>query len=1019
MMRSGWVAVVVCAGLVTPVHGQDAERQVVLASIDAGAARYGEVALKIWGFAEVGYQEQQSSQLLQEQLRSAGFTVKAGVAEIPTAFTAEWGHGDPVIGIVGEFDALPGLSQAADPERHALVEDGAGHGCGHHLFGTASTAAAIAVKDWLSSSGRSGTLRFFGTPAEEGGAGKVYMLRAGLFADVDAVVTMHPGDRNAASASSSLANVTGKFRFHGISAHASSAPDRGRSALDGVEAMNAMVNLMREHIPSDARVHYVITNGGRAPNVVPDFAEVLLRPSQRRARPRRHLGAHPQCGPRRRPRDGHHHGAGAHGSGVERAPEHLPDRHHAEEPAVRRGLRYTPAERQFAEVLRKSLDGTLPPIDSAASVFTPEPGIGSASTDLGDVSWNVPTVQLTSATWVLHAGTQLAGSGRGRDVDWDQGDDRRGQEHGADGHGPVLRSGSPDQGACRVRSAARSGLHLHDEAGRPEAGARLQEVEKGRRQKAEGRRQKAEFRIQKGEMTSMVPRIDRCVRVVALVCMVVGAPIGAAAQDVRPFDGAESFGVLAGVSVTVSGAPTLAGDVGVDAGGTVTGLTPAMLPAGSTLHAGDAVAAQAHHDAELVHADLASRNCPPANDLTGQDLGGQVLAAGVYCFDGDAPLSSTLTLTGQGPWIFQIGGGLTVGAAATVLAPDVADVCTGTDVFWQIGDADPGTILVPTTIGAGAAFVGNIVALGDVELLGGATVDGRVLSIGRATGASVADGAIALASSTVRACSFGHLLPTATPFKVTGGGSINVPQDPTVTDPDATGTGFANYGFNAQPGAPGAPATGQFNYVNHAIAPHIHANGSVTDVAVVGLDAAGEPQTVRFSGTCTQLLPGCTFSVLVQDNGEPGRNDRFGVTIAANGQVIEARTMRQVRNGNIQFHNSTLTTTVDDDTLVPGQVLRLRAHLRRGREAAPADAYVVLRMPGGQLMSWTGSALVPGLVPLVRNFAPADFDGLILQLQVPAGTPPGVYTWMSALAEPGSLTLLTAIAEQAFTIGAP
>jgi aminobenzoyl-glutamate utilization protein B len=174
---------------------------------------------------------------------------------------------------VGEFDALPGLSQAAEPERRALAAEGAGHGCGHHLFGTASTAAAIAVKDWLAETKRPGTLRFYGTPAEEGGAGKVYMLRAGLFSDVDSVVTMHPGDRNASSASSTLANITGKFRFRGVSAHASSAPDRGRSALDGVEAMNTMVNLMREHVPSDARIHYVITNGGRAPNVVPDFAE--------------------------------------------------------------------------------------------------------------------------------------------------------------------------------------------------------------------------------------------------------------------------------------------------------------------------------------------------------------------------------------------------------------------------------------------------------------------------------------------------------------------------------------------------------------------------------------------------------------------------------------------------------------------------------------------------------------------------------------------------------------------------
>jgi len=401
-MRYGLAAVVVAWAAVTALlHGQGMEAQAVLASIDSKAKAYGDVALQIWSFAEVGYQEQKSSALLQEQLRAAGFTVKAGVAEIPTAFTAEWGSGQPVIGIVGEFDALPGLSQAAEPERHALEPEGAGHGCGHHLFGTASTAAAIAVKDWLVATKRPGTLRFFGTPAEEGGAGKVYMLRAGLFSDVDVVVTMHPGDRNASSASSTLANITGKFRFRGQSAHASSAPDRGRSALDGVEAMNAMVNLMREHVPSDARIHYVITNGGRAPNVVPDFAEAYYYARHNDMRVLEGIWERIQNAAR----------GAALGTGTTMELELtgavwnvLPNSYlvglmQKNLQAVG-GYEYTPAERQFAEVLRKSLDGNLPPIDSANSVFTPEPGIGSASTDLGDVSWNVPTVQLTSATWV-------------------------------------------------------------------------------------------------------------------------------------------------------------------------------------------------------------------------------------------------------------------------------------------------------------------------------------------------------------------------------------------------------------------------------------------------------------------------------------------------------------------------------------------------------------------------------------------------------------------------------------------
>jgi aminobenzoyl-glutamate utilization protein B len=382
-------------------HAQTVDGRGVLASIDAKAGAYGDIARQIWGFAEVGYQETKSSALLQQQLKAAGFDVKAGLADIPTSFTATWGSGKPVIGIIGEFDALPGLSQAAQPDRKPIVENGAGHGCGHHLFGTASTAAAIAVKEWLAANQRGGTLRFYGTPAEEGGSGKVYMLRAGLFDDVDAVVTMHPGDRNAASASSTLANITGKFRFRGLSAHASSAPHRGRSALDGVEAMNAMVNLMREHVPSDSRIHYVITNGGQAPNVVPDFAEAYYYARHNDMRVLEDIWERINNAAR----------GAALGTGTTMELEMtgavwnvLPNDYLT---GVMQknlmsvgGYEYTPAERQFAEAIRKTLDGSLPPVDSANSVFTPEPGVGSASTDLGDVSWRVPTVQLTSATWV-------------------------------------------------------------------------------------------------------------------------------------------------------------------------------------------------------------------------------------------------------------------------------------------------------------------------------------------------------------------------------------------------------------------------------------------------------------------------------------------------------------------------------------------------------------------------------------------------------------------------------------------
>ena len=228
-------------------------------SIEKRAKDYENIAKSIWGWAEMGYLEEKSSALLQKTLSDAGFSIKAGVADIPTAFVAEYGSGLPIIGILAEYDALPGISQEVATERKPILDQEAGHACGHHLFGTASTAAAIAIKDHLKKTGQKGTIRLYGTPAEEGGSGKVYMVRAGLFDDVDVVLHWHAGDRNAASPSTSMANRSAKFRFHGYSAHAAGAPEKGRSSLDAVEAMNHMVNLLREHIPDGSRIHYVIT----------------------------------------------------------------------------------------------------------------------------------------------------------------------------------------------------------------------------------------------------------------------------------------------------------------------------------------------------------------------------------------------------------------------------------------------------------------------------------------------------------------------------------------------------------------------------------------------------------------------------------------------------------------------------------------------------------------------------------------------------------------------------------------
>ena len=245
----------------------------IISSINNNKDRYQDTAMSIWELAELGYQEYESSEILQILLEDEGFFIEKGVADIPTAFIASYGSGSPEIAILGEYDALPGLSQKSTP--YKISNNGkAGHACGHHLFGTASAAAAVALKKFLVKSKKSGTIKFFGCPAEEGGSGKVYMTKAGLFNNSDVALHWHPSSINGASPKPALANKSAKFRFYGVSAHAAAAPEMGRSALDAVESMNTMVNMMREHVDQSTRIHYVITKGGEAPNVVPAFAEV-------------------------------------------------------------------------------------------------------------------------------------------------------------------------------------------------------------------------------------------------------------------------------------------------------------------------------------------------------------------------------------------------------------------------------------------------------------------------------------------------------------------------------------------------------------------------------------------------------------------------------------------------------------------------------------------------------------------------------------------------------------------------
>ncbi len=413
----GWIALLALS-LPAPVTAQEPADRIV-AALDEASAEYAAIARRIWGYAELGYQERESAALLRNRLEAAGFRVESGVAGIPTAFVANYGRGEPVIALLAEFDALPGLSQDAVPERQPLAERGAGHACGHHLFGTASAAAAVAVSEWLERTGRPGTVRLYGTPAEEGGGGKIYMVRAGLFDDVDVVLHWHPGDANGASPSTSLANISAKFRFRGVSAHAAGAPERGRSALDGVEAMNHMVNLMREHVPQETRIHYVITRGGEAPNVVPDFAEVYYYA--------RHPDARTLHGIQERIVRAAEGAALGTGTRVEHEVIHgvhsvLPNETLARivDRNLRRvgGVTYSPEERTFAETLALTLGDARRPLESAAQIQPFDPDArSSASTDVGDVSWVVPTVGLRTATWVpgtaAHSWQAVAAGGTG------------------------------------------------------------------------------------------------------------------------------------------------------------------------------------------------------------------------------------------------------------------------------------------------------------------------------------------------------------------------------------------------------------------------------------------------------------------------------------------------------------------------------------------------------------------------------------------------------------------------------
>lgn len=417
ILKYALLATAIAAGPAAAQTIPEAQRAAILADVNKREPELATTAKTIWGWSEVGYQENKSSALLQAQLKKAGFTVTAGVADVPTAFIASFKQGEgPVIGILAEYDALPGLAQAATSSKAPIAGKPAGHGCGHNLFGAASVSAAIAIKNWMSANKVQGEVRIYGSPAEEGGSGKVYLVRAGLFNDVSAVLHWHPSDSNGVSTDKSMANISGKFRFRGVSAHAAASPDKGRSALDGVEVMDVAVNFMREHVPSSTRIHNIITNGGEAPNVVPDFAESYYY--VRNADPaivkdvwarvtKAAEGAAIATGTT----SDYEITGGVYSMLASKTLANVMRRSLAEVG----GEQWTPEEIAWATEMQKHLP-TQKPLDSVKAITSNERGPdGGGSTDVSDVSFVAPTIGLNAATWVpgtpAHSWQAVAASG--------------------------------------------------------------------------------------------------------------------------------------------------------------------------------------------------------------------------------------------------------------------------------------------------------------------------------------------------------------------------------------------------------------------------------------------------------------------------------------------------------------------------------------------------------------------------------------------------------------------------------
>ncbi|MGZ5444696.1 MAG: amidohydrolase [Thermoanaerobaculia bacterium] len=375
-------------------------KRAALATIDNHANEMTALSDEVWRYAETALKETRSSKALADWAEAKGFRVTRGVANLPTAFVAEFGSGKPIIGILGEYDALPGISQKAQPTKDALEAGAPGHGCGHNLFGVGSLAAALAIKDLISAGKLQGTIRFFGTPAEEAVGGKIYMLRDGVFKDVDVMLAWHPSDETQSDTKSTQALVDLTIEFRGRAAHAAFDPWNGRSASDGLEIFTYSVNMMREHIRPTSRMHYVVQQAGNVPNVVPDYAKVWIwLRDEKREEVDRLLGRIREIAQGAALAAGVESQVNVQGGDWNMLVNMTGQRAAWQNMTWLGPIAFTTEEHEFAKTIQKETGAEPRGLMPALKAFdaTPGPPEGG-STDVADVSWNVPTIHVSVTT---------------------------------------------------------------------------------------------------------------------------------------------------------------------------------------------------------------------------------------------------------------------------------------------------------------------------------------------------------------------------------------------------------------------------------------------------------------------------------------------------------------------------------------------------------------------------------------------------------------------------------------------